>query len=307
MGVLILRRFLFAIPTLLIIIALAFFMMRLAPGGPFDKERQLPSEIEANVKAAYDLDKPLPVQFAIYLSRLSRGDFGPSFTYKDFTVGELILRGAPVSARLGFTALAVALMIGTLLGTVAAMRQNSPVDYAVMGTAMVGITVPNYVIGPLLTLVFGIGLRVLPTGGWGGGALDHMILPVTALALPQIAIIARLTRGGMIEVLRSNFVRTARAKGLPEHQVILRHALRGGLLPLVAYLGPAAAALVTGSLIIEQIFQLPGIGRYFVVGAIQRDYTLVMGVVVFYASLIIILNMLADLLLAALDPRVRID
>ncbi len=307
MGAIILRRLLFAIPTLFIIITLAFFMMRLAPGGPFDQERQLAPEIEANVKAAYDLDKPVPVQFWIYLTRLSKGDFGPSFTNHNFSVGELILRGAPVSARLGLTALVLALVIGMALGTLAAMRQNSALDYAVMGTAMVGITVPNYVMGPLLTLIFGVGLRILPTSGWGGGALDHMILPVTALALPQIAIIARLTRGGMIEVLRSNFVRTARAKGLPEHQVILHHAFRAGILPLVAYLGPAAAALVTGSLVIEQIFQLPGIGRYFVVGAIQRDYTLVMGVVIFYASLIIVLNMIADLVLAALDPKVRIE
>ncbi len=300
------RRIIFAIPTLFIVVAVAFFMMRLAPGGPFDKERAVPPEIERNLLAAYDLDKPIHEQFFIYLSKAVRGDLGPSFTYKDFSVSELIAQGAPVSIRLGLTALTLALVIGLLLGTLAALNQNSPLDYMVMGTAMIGITIPNYVIGPVLTLIFGVWFSLLPTAGWGGGALANMILPVTALALPQIAIVSRLTRGGMIEVLRSNFVRTARAKGLPERQVIFRHALQAGVLPLVAYLGPAAAALVTGSLVIEQIFQLPGIGRFFVVGAIQRDYTLVMGVVILFASLIIILNMVADLIVAWLDPRVRL-
>ncbi len=299
------RRVLFAVPTLFIIVTVAFFMMRIAPGGPFDRERQLTPEIERNIKAAYDLDKPLIVQYGLYLSKVVRGDFGPSFSFKDFSVSELIASGLPVSAKLGFTALLVALTIGLLFGVLAALHQNSPLDYAVMGTAMLGITIPNYVLGPVLTLIFGVTLRLLPTGGWNGGALSHMILPVTALALPQIAIVARLTRGGMIEVLRSNFVRTARAKGLPEHVVVMRHALQAGILPLVAYLGPAAAALVTGSLVIETIFQLPGIGKHFVTGALQRDYTLVMGVVIFYASLIIVLNMIADLVVAALDPRIR--
>ncbi len=299
------RRVLFAIPTLLIIVAIAFFMMRLAPGGPFDRDRKLPPEIEANLLAAYDLDRPLHEQFFLYVTKAVQGDLGPSYSFKDFTVSELIARGAPVSFRLGMSALVLALVFGLLLGTVAALNQNSPLDYAIMGVAMFGITIPNFVMAPVLTLIFGLALNWLPVAGWNDGALRNMILPVIALSLPQIAIVSRLTRGGMIEVLRSNFVRTARAKGLPETRVIFRHALQAGVLPLVAYLGYAAAALVTGSLVIEQIFQLPGIGRFFVIAALQRDYTLVMGVVIFFATLIIVLNLIADLLVALLDPRVR--
>ena len=307
----VLRRLAGALPTLFIIIALAFFMMRIAPGGPFDGERHLPPEIEANIKAAYDMDKPLVQQFGIYLGRLAHGDLGPSFKIKDFTVSELIEAGFPVSARLGLAAMILALAFGVSLGVVAALNQNRPLDYSVMATAMVGITIPTFVTGPILTLIFGVygvhifGLDIsLPVGGWNGGTLRNMILPVTVLALPQIAIISRLVRGSMVEVLRANYVRTARAKGLPWHQVITRHALRAGLLPLVSYLGPAVAALLTGSLIVEQIFNIPGIGRYFVQGALNRDYTLVMGVMICYASLVILLNLVADILYAVLDPRV---
>ncbi len=300
-----LRRVLFAIPTLFIVVVIAFFMMRVAPGGPFDSERRLPPEIEANIAAAYDLDKPLYEQFYIYVTKALQGDLGPSYTKEDFTVSELIVLGAPVSLTIGLSALTLALTVGLLLGTIAALNQNSLVDYLVIGVATLGITIPNYVVAPLLTLLFGLGLNLLPIAGWNNGAFLHLILPVTALALPQIAIISRLTRGGMIEVLRSNFVRTARAKGLSERAVIMRHALQAGVLPLVSYLGYAAAALVTGSLVIEQIFQLPGIGRYFVDAAIQRDYPLVMGVVILFATLIITLNLIADLVIALLDPRVR--
>lgn len=299
------RRILFAIPTLFIVVTIAFFMMRVAPGGPFDRDRKLPPEIEANLLEAYDLDKPLPVQYLRYVTKAVQGDFGPSYTYKDFTVSELISQGAPVSAKLGFTALFFAILIGLPLGTWAAMRQNSALDFSVMAIAMIGITIPNFVIAPLLKLIFGLQLQWLPTALWNDGALANMIMPVTVLALPQIAIISRLTRGGMIEVLRSNFVRTARAKGLPEFLVISRHAIQAGILPLVGYLGYAAAALMTGSLVVEQIFQIPGIGRYFVIAALQRDYTLVMGVVIFFSALIITLNLVADLLVALLDPRVR--
>jgi len=308
------RRLLGAIPTLLIIITLAFFMMRVAPGGPFDGERRLPPEIEANIMAAYDLDKPLYQQYFLYLGRLAQGDLGPSFRTRDFTVNEMIASGLPVSIRLGLSAITMALLFGTTLGVFAALRQNRPSDYSVMTIAMIGITIPSFVTAPLLTLLFGVyGLSVfgweisLPVGGWNGGALRNMILPVTVLALPQIAVIARLTRGSMVEVLRSNYVRTARAKGLSSFRVVTRHALRAGLLPLISYLGPAIAALATGSLVVEQIFGLPGIGRYFVQGALNRDYTLVLGVVIFYAAFIIFLNLVADILYRVLDPRVSFD
>jgi oligopeptide transport system permease protein len=308
------RRVLGAIPTLLIIITLAFFMMRIAPGGPFDGDRRLPPEVEANIAAAYDLDKPLYEQYFIYLGRLLKGDLGPSFRLRDFTVTQLIASGLPVSMRLGLSAITLALLFGTALGVFAALRQNRPGDYSVMAFAMAGITIPTFVTAPLLTLLFGVyGLNLfgweisLPVGGWNNGALRNMILPVTVLALPQIAIISRLTRGSMIEVLRSNYVRTARAKGLSPWRVVTRHAMRAGLLPLVSYLGPAVAALLTGSLVVEQIFGVPGIGRYFVQGALNRDYTLVLGVIIFYASFIIVLNLVADILYRVLDPRVRFE
>ena len=308
-----LRRLLGAVPTLFVIVTLAFFMMRAAPGGPFDTDRRLPPEIEQNVKAAYDLDKPLVQQYAIYLGKLTRGDLGPSFRNKDFTVAQLIAAGFPVSARLGLSAMALALLLGSAMGLWAALKQNRWQDYSTMTVAMVGITIPTFVTAPVLTLLFGVyGVRffgheiTLPVGGWNDGALRNMILPVTVLALPQIAVIARLMRGSMIEVLRTNYIRTARAKGLPEYLVLLRHGLRAALLPLVSYIGPAAAAILTGSLVVEQIFGIPGIGRYFVQAALNRDYTLVMGVVVCYAGLIILLNFLADIAYGLLDPRVRL-
>jgi len=309
-----LRRLLGAIPTLFLIVTLAFFMMRIAPGGPFDSERRLPPEVERNVKAAYDLDKPLTQQYLIYLGKLAHGDLGPSYKNKDFTVVQLIGIGLPVSARLGLSAMALALLLGTALGVSAALKQNRWQDYSVMSVAMLGITIPTFVTAPILTLVFGIyGISVLgheltlPVGGWNGGALRNMILPVTVLALPQIAIVARLMRGSMVEVLRANYIRTARAKGLPVSRIVLGHALRAAALPLVSYLGPALAAILTGSLVVEQIFGLPGIGRYFVQGALNRDYTLVMGVVICYAALIILLNFLADIMYGILDPRVRLS
>ena len=307
------RRFLGAIPTLFVIVTLAFFMMRMAPGGPFDSERRLPPEVERNVKAAYDLDKPLTQQYLIYLGKLAHGDLGPSYKNKDFSVTQLILTGLPVSARLGLSAMALALLLGTALGVSAALRQNSWRDYSIMSVAMLGITIPTFVTAPILTLLFGVyGISLfghelsLPVGGWNGGALRNMILPVTVLALPQIAVVSRLMRGSMVEVLRANYIRTARAKGLSDSRIVLGHALRAASLPLVSYLGPALAAVLTGSLVVEQIFGLPGIGRYFVQGALNRDYTLVMGVVICYAALIILLNFLADIAYAVLDPRVRL-
>jgi len=307
------RRFLGALPTLFIIITLAFFMMRAAPGGPFDSERHLPPEIEKNIAATYNLDKPLYKQYLLYLGRLVHFDLGPSFKIKDFTVTQLIAEGLPVTARLAVAAITIAVFFGTLFGVTAALYQNRLADYSVMTLAMVGITIPTFVTAPILTLIFGVyGLHLfgldlsLPVGGWEGGTLRNMILPVTVLALPQIAYISRLVRGSTIEVLHSNYVRTARAKGLPTRLIITRHVLRAALMPLVSYLGPAVAGLLTGSLIVEQIFGIPGIGRYFVNGAINRDYTLVMGVVIYYATFVILLNLLADILYGVLDPRVRL-
>ena len=303
MAAYLLRRLLISVPTLLVIVTIAFFMMRIAPGGPFDEERALPPQIEKNMLAAYDLDQPLAVQYWRYLTGVVQGDFGPSFKYRDFTVAELLITGFPPSLKVGGSAILLAILVGVTLGTVAAVRQNSTVDHAVMATAMTGIAIPNFVMAPLLTLVFGVFLGVLPVAGWGGGSFRHLILPVIALALPQIAYIARLTRGSMIETLGADHIRTARAKGLSERMVVTRHALQGALLPVVSYLGPAAAQLISGSLVIEQIFGIPGIGRYFIQGALNRDYTLVMGTVIVYALLILILNLIVDLLYSLLDPK----
>jgi oligopeptide transport system permease protein len=303
------KRLIGAVPTLLLIVAITFFMVHLAPGGPFDKERKLSAEVEANLRKAYHLDEPVPVQFGRYVGNLLRGDFGPSFQYKDYSVTELILGGFPTSLTLGAIAMTAALLLGIGAGMIAALRQNSLLDHALMGGAVLGVAVPNFVVAPLLTLVIGLQLRWLPVGGWGEGgfSIRHMVLPVIALALPQIATIARLMRGSMLEVLRTNYIRTARAKGLPERLLLLRHGVKAALPPIVSYLGPAIANIITGSIVIEQIFGIPGIGRYFVQAALNRDYTLVMGVVVFYGALIILLNLLADLAYGLLDPQVRYD
>ena len=297
------KRLLGAVPTLLVLIALAFFLIKVAPGGPFDTDRQLAPEIEANLNAAYHLDEPLYKQFSLYLTGLLRGDFGPSFQYRDYTVTELIAAGFPVSLRLGGLAMLLAFCVGVAVGTIAALKQNAFTDHAVMAAAMTGVSIPNFVMAPLLVLLFAVTLKWLPAGGLGDWR--HLVLPVIALALPQIAYIARLTRGSMIEVLRADFIRTARAQGLPQRAVIVRHALKPALLPVISYLGPATAAIITGSVVIEQIFGVPGLGRFFVQGALNRDYTLVMGVVVFYGVLIIVLNLIVDLVYVRLDPRVR--
>lgn len=306
-----LRRILIAIPTLWVVITVAFFLMRLAPGGPFDQEAPLPPEIMANLKAAYGLDQPLWWQYFNYLGGLLQGDFGPSFKYKDFSVTELIGQGFPVSIQNGVAALLLAVGAGIPLGAMAALRQNSSADHAAMTVAMTGIVVPNFVVGPLLALIFGIWLQgtvfALPVAGWNNGALENRILPVICLALPFIAYIARITRASLIETLRTNYVRTARAKGLPFRLVVLRHAFKGAMIPVVTYLGPATVFLLTGSMVIETIFGLPGIGRYFVQGALNRDYTLVMGVTILAASLVIFINLLVDLSYAWLDPKVRYE
>jgi oligopeptide transport system permease protein len=299
------RRLIVALPTLFIIVTLSFFMMRAAPGGPFDQERQLPPDILRNVERAYHLDKPLLQQYLLYLGGVVRGDLGPSFRTEDFTVNELLAEGAPASLKLGSLALLLATVLGLAAGITAALNQNSLVDYGVMTLAMIGIVIPNFVMAPLLTLVFGVWLGWLPVAGWGDGSLYFLALPILALGLPQVARIARLTRGSMIEVMNANYVRTARAKGLRERIVVARHALRGALLPVISYLGPAAAALMTGSVVIETIFSLPGIGRYFVQAALNRDYTVVMGVVIVFAVLIILLNLIVDLIYGLLDPKVK--
>ena len=300
----VLRRLASAIPTLFVIITIAFFLMRLAPGGPFDLERPLEAKVMENLNRIYQLDRPLWEQYGLYLSALLRGDLGPSFYYRDFSVGELLARGLPVSIALGLSALILALTVGLALGVIAAMRQNEPADYAVTGLATFGITVPTFVTAPALQILFGLTLAWLPVAGWNGGAPANMILPVLTLALPQIAVIARLTRAAMIETLHANHIRTLRAQGLAGRTIVL-HALRGAALPVISYLGPAAAALLTGSVVVETIFGLPGVGRYFVEGALNRDYTLVMGTVVLIAVFVMAFNLLVDIAYALLDPRVR--
>jgi oligopeptide transport system permease protein len=297
-------RLLGLIPTLLVLITIAFFLIRMAPGGPFDSEKILPPEIRANLDAKYHLDEPLIQQYFRYLGQIVTLDFGPSFQYKDWTVNELIARGFPVSLTIGGLAILLAFFLGTLIGVIAAMRQNSAVDYSLMGVAMLGISIPNFVVAPLLILLVAVYAGWLPAGGWDW-SLQRMVLPVITLALPAIAYIARLTRGSMIEVLHSNYIRTARAKGLPEHLVILRHALKPALLPVISFLGPATAGLITGSVVIERIYSIPGLGSYFVQGALNRDYTLVMGVVIFYGLIIILLNFIVDILYAWMNPRIR--
>ncbi len=299
-------RLLGLIPTLLVLITIAFFLIRMAPGGPFDSEKILPPEIRANLDVKYHLDEPLIKQYFRYLGQIITLDFGPSFQYKDWTVNELIARGFPVSLTIGGLAMLLAFFLGTLIGIVAAMRQNTAVDYSIMGVAMLGISIPNFVVAPLLILLVAVYAGWLPAGGWDW-SVQRMVLPVITLALPAIAYIARLTRGSMIEVLHSNYIRTARAKGLPEYLVILRHALKPALLPVISFMGPAAAALITGSVVIERIYSIPGLGSYFVQGALNRDYTLVMGVVIFYGVIIILLNFIVDILYAWMNPRIRYD
>lgn len=302
----ILKRLLGALPTLLVIITLAFFLIRLAPGGPFDRERPIPPEIAANIERAYHLDQPLPVQYGYYLLNVLQGDFGPSFKYKDHSVSSLIAQGFPVSLQLGVFAMLLALLIGIPAGMLAALNQNRPLDHAVMTVAMTGITVPNFVMAPLLALIFGVFLHWLPVAGWDQG-WKSAALPVIALALPQIAYAARMMRASMLETLSSPHIRTAFAKGLPMRLILWRHVLKGALLPVISWLGPATAAIITGSVVIEQIFGIPGIGRHFVQGALNRDYTLVMGVVVFYGALIIAMNLLVDVVYGLIDPRVRYE
>ncbi len=300
----ILRRVAGFLPVLFVIVSLSFFMMRLAPGGPFDQERALPDQVRANIEARYHLNEPLWRQYLRYLGDIARGDLGPSFRYPDRSVNELLSLGFPVSLTLGLCALAVALTLGGTAGVLAGLKRNGWVDYLTMSFALCGVSVPNFVLGPILMLVFALGLHWLPVAGWG--TWRHLILPSVTLGTFYAAFIARLTRAGMLEVIGQEFIRTARAKGLREATVVLRHALPGAILPVVTYLGPASAAVLTGSVVVETIFSIPGIGRYFVGSALNRDYTMVLGTVVFYSVLLLVFNLIVDVLYAYLDPRVQV-
>ncbi len=300
----ILRRVTGFLPVLFVIVSLSFFMMRLAPGGPFDQERALPEQVRANIEARYHLDEPLWRQYLRYLGDVAQGDLGPSFRYPDRSVNELLNLGFPVSLTLGLCALGVALTLGGTAGVLAGLRRNGLVDYLTMSFALGGVSVPNFVLGPILMLIFALGLGWLPVAGWG--SWRHLILPSITLGTFYAAYVARLTRAGMLEVIGQDFIRTARAKGLREATVVLRHALPGAILPVVTYLGPASAAVLTGSVVVETIFSIPGIGRYFVSSALNRDYTMVLGTVVFYSVLLLLFNLIVDVLYAYLDPRVQV-
>jgi len=288
-----------------VIILLTFVLMHLAPGGPFDDLQDIDPAVLANLRAAYHLDDSVWQQFWTYLSGLLHGDMGPSLIYRELTVNQIIATGLPVSVTIGLSAMAIGLSAGLLCGIIAALRQNSLLDYTVMAAAMTGVAVPTFVTAPLLILVFGLTLAWLPISGWNGGQIQHLILPVTALAIPKVAAIARITRGAMLEAINMDYVRTARAKGMRERKVITRHVLRPVLIPVVSYLGPAIATVMTGSVIIENIFGLPGLGRAFVESALNRDYPVVMGIVIVYAIFIVLLNLFADILYGFLDPRIR--
>lgn len=296
-------RILGAIPVLWIIVTITFFMMRMAPGGPFSRERVLPREVREVIEARYHLDEPLWKQYLRYMNDLAHGDLGPSYKYKDRTVNEIIAAGLPTTIKLGALALLFALIVGIPAGCVAALRQNSSLDYATMSFSMIGVSIPNFVVLSVLIYLFSMKWKFLAVSGWG--AWDQMVNPVVALGLMYSAYVARLSRAGMLEVVRQDFIRTARAKGLYERLVITRHAMKAGLLPVVSFLGPAAAAILTGSLVIETIAGIPGIGREFVQSALNRDYTLTMGTVILYSTFLIAFNIVVDILYAFLDPRIK--
>ena len=299
----IVRRLLESVPVLFIIVTLVFFMIRLAPGGPFDRDKEVPPEVRKQLEAHYNMGVPLHQQYFDYLAGLIRGDLGPSFKNASYSVNEMIGMSFPNSLELGFYAMCVAITLGLLAGISASLKPNSLRDYVPMSLAMVGICVPSFVLGPLLVLVFSLHFDLLPVAGWNTPA--SKVLPSLTLGAMYAAYIARLSRGGMLEVLSNDFVRTARAKGLSETRVVLRHALRGGIAPVVSFLGPATAGILSGSFVVETIFQVPGLGRQFVESAFNRDYTLVMGTVLFFAALILFFNLLVDLVHTWLDPRLR--
>lgn len=301
----VLKRVIEAIPTMLILITVSFFLMRFAPGSPFSSERTLPPQVMENINAKYGLDKPVMEQYASYLSNVIQGDLGPSFKYKDFTVNELVSAALPVSATIGSIAFIFAVFFGVIVGTIAALRQNTWLDYSVMSTAMLGIVMPSFVLAPVLIYIFAINLGWFPAGGWLDGSTQYIVLPVLGMAMMYVATFARITRGSMIEILNSNFIRTARAKGLSFSYIVLKHALKPAMLPVVSYMGPAFVGIITGSVVIETIFGLPGIGKLFVNAAFNRDYSLVMGVTILIGFLFIVFNAIVDILLAFVDPKIR--
>ena len=302
----ILRRLLVAIPTILILVVISFILMFAAPGGPFNSERPLPPEVMANIEARYGLDRPYVVQIWNYLWNIVvHFDFGPSFKYRDQTVSGLIAQGFPVTLTYGCWAFLLALVLGVALGVAAAIRHNTWLDYLATGSAIGASVLPNFVLAPLLVIVFTLWLGWLPGGGWYGGQWQYVILPVIALATTYLAAIARITRSSMLEVLNSGFIRTARAKGLPMRRIILRHALKPALLPVLSYLGPAFVAMITGSVVIDVYFSTGGIGQYFVNSALNRDYSVIMGVTILVGVLTILFNLLVDILYAWIDPKIR--
>ncbi|MBK6960024.1 MAG: ABC transporter permease [Gammaproteobacteria bacterium] len=300
----ILYRLLQAIPVLLVVVTATFFLVRLAPGGPFSAEKAVPPEVLRALEARYHLDQPLSAQYLGYLGDLLHGDFGPSFRYPGRSVDEMIFSGLPTTAELGLYALLIALVLGTTAGVIAALRPNTAQDYLPMSAAMIGVCLPSFLLGPLLLLVFGVWLEWVPVSGWGNVPGDK-ILPALTLASGYTAYVARLSRGGMLEVMSQDYIRTARAKGLPEWVVVIKHGLRGGLIPVVAFAGPAFAGLLSGSFVVETIFQIPGLGRFYVQAAFNRDYTMIMGTTVFFAVLIVAFNLLADIAAVWLNPRLR--
>ena len=301
----IIRRLAVAVPTILALITVSFVLMHAAPGGPFTNERNVPEAVMENIEAKYNLDKPLWQQYLIYVGNVAQGDLGPSFRYKDFTVNELIESSFPRSAYIGAWSFLFVVVFGVGLGVVAALKQNRWPDYTVMTAAMTGVVFPNFVMAPLLVLLFAVTLRWLPAGGWEGGQVEYIVMPIIAMATSYIAQVARITRSSMIETMRSPFIRTARAKGIPRHKIVLRHALKPALIPVVSYLGPAFVGIITGSVIIDQVFSTGGIGQHFVNGAINRDYSLILGVTILVGVLTIAFNAAVDILYTWLDPRVR--
>ena len=302
---LIFKRILEAIPSLFVLVPISFFMMRLAPGSPFTSEKNYPPEVMANIEAKYHLNEPLSTQYVSYWKSLAQGDLGPSFKYKDYSVNELLAQAFPVSLKLGLYAFILAVLLGVTFGVIAALKQNSWLDYLLMSFSMTGVVIPSFVTAPILILLFAVSLRWLPGGGWNNGAFINMILPMTALALVYLAGIARIMRSSMIEVMHSQFIRTARAKGLPLRVIVLKHALRPALLPVISYLGPAFVGIITGSIVIETIFGLPGIGQLFVNGALNRDYGMVLSLTILVGILTIAFNAIVDVLYAVIDPKIR--
>jgi oligopeptide transport system permease protein len=300
----ILKRIAIAIPVILVVASITFFLVRMAPGGPFDAEKVVPPQVMKNLNAVYNLDAPLIIQYKDYMLNLIQGDFGPSFRYPGRSVTEMIFTGLPVTLELAFYAILIAMVIGGAAGVIAAVKRNTLFDFIPMTIAMIGICMPTFLLGPLLVLFFGIHLELLPVSGWNSLVGDK-ILPSITLGAAYAAYIARLSRGGMLETLGQDYIRTARAKGLPEHQVILRHALQGGLVPVVSFLGPAIAGLIGGSFVVETIFQIPGLGRFYVEAAFNRDYTMILGTTIFFSALIIFFNLLSDIAVLMMNPRAR--